>query len=55
VLTRVFEEDLSNGSLESRSPAMTMHLEAKTVYLVTLLAQVGADEYTDERVAYQTS
>lgn len=32
-----------------------MHLEAKTAYLVTLLAQAGADEYTDERVAYQSS
>jgi adenosylhomocysteinase len=43
VLTKVFEEDLSDGSLEGRSVAMTIHLEAKTAYLTTLLAEAGAE------------
>lgn len=43
VLTKVFEEDLSNGSLESRSVAMTIHLEADTAYLASLLSQARAE------------
>jgi len=43
VLTKVFEEDLSDGSLSGRRVAMTIHLEAKTAYLATLLAEAGAE------------
>src|ERR687886_2366042 len=43
VLNAIFEERLSDGSLEGRTVAMTIHLEAKTAYLAILLSEAGAD------------
>jgi adenosylhomocysteinase len=43
VLNAIFEERLSDGSLEGRKIAMTIHLEAKTAYLAILLSEAGAD------------
>ena len=43
VLNSIFEERLSDGSLDSRRVAMAIHLEAKTAYLAILLSEAGAD------------
>lgn len=43
VLNAIFEERLSDGSLNGRKVAMTIHLEAKTAYLAILLSEAGAD------------
>ena len=43
VLNAIFEERLSDGSLEGRKIAMAIHLEAKTAYLAILLSEAGAD------------
>jgi len=43
VLNAIFEERLSDGSLEDCKVAMTIHLEAKTAYLAILLSEAGAD------------
>ncbi len=43
VLNAIFEERLSDGSLDGRRVAMTIHLEAKTAYLAILLSEAGAD------------
>ncbi len=43
VLNAIFEERLSDGSLEGRRVAMAIHLEAKTAYLAILLSEAGAD------------
>jgi adenosylhomocysteinase len=43
VLNAIFEERLSDGSLDGRKIAMTIHLEAKTAYLAILLSEAGAD------------
>jgi adenosylhomocysteinase len=42
VLNAIFEERLSDGSLDGRKIAMTIHLEAKTAYLAILLSEAGA-------------
>ena len=43
VLNAIFEERLSDGSLNGRKIAMTIHLEAKTAYLAILLSEAGAE------------
>ena len=43
VLNAIFRERLSDGSLDGRRVAMTIHLEAKTAYLAILLSEAGAD------------
>ncbi|HEY6962979.1 MAG TPA: adenosylhomocysteinase [Gaiellaceae bacterium] len=43
VLTRLAEKHLSDGALRGRKVAVVVHLEAKTAYLATLLAQAGAE------------
>jgi adenosylhomocysteinase len=43
VLNAIFEERLSDGSLQGCRVAMTIHLEAKTAYLAILLSEAGAD------------
>jgi len=43
VLNAIFEERLSDGSLDGRKVAMTIHLEAKTAYLAILLSEAGAN------------
>src|SRR3712207_2690048 len=43
VLNAIFEERLSDGSLDGRRVAMAIHLEAKTAYLAILLSEAGAD------------
>ena len=43
VLNAIFRERLSDGSLNGRRLAMTIHLEAKTAYLAILLSEAGAD------------
>jgi adenosylhomocysteinase len=43
VLNAIFEERLSDGSLDGRKVAMSIHLEAKTAYLAILLSEAGAD------------
>ena len=43
VLNSIFEERLSDGSLNGRKIAMTIHLEAKTAYLARLLSEAGAE------------
>jgi adenosylhomocysteinase len=43
VLTRLAAERLADGALQGRKVAVVVHLEAKTAYLATLLAEAGAD------------
>jgi adenosylhomocysteinase len=43
VLNRIARERLSDGSLEGRKIAVTVHLEAKTAYLAVLLKEAGAE------------
>jgi adenosylhomocysteinase len=43
VLNAIFDERLSDGSLDGRRVAMAIHLEAKTAYLAILLSEAGAD------------
>jgi adenosylhomocysteinase len=43
VLNSIFEERLSDASLDGRRVAMAIHLEAKTAYLAILLSEAGAD------------
>jgi len=43
VLNAIFEERLSDGSLDGRKVVMTIHLEAKTAYLAILLSEAGAN------------
>src|ERR687894_2290076 len=43
VLNRIAQEQLADGSLRDKKIAMTIHLEAKTAYLATLLSDAGAD------------
>ena len=43
VLNAIAREQLADGSLRGKKIAMTIHLEAKTAYLATLLADAGAD------------
>ncbi|HET6886149.1 MAG TPA: adenosylhomocysteinase [Rubrobacteraceae bacterium] len=43
VLSAIFRDRLSDGSLNGRRVAMTIHLEAKTAYLAILLSEAGAD------------
>lgn len=43
VLNAIAKEQLADGSLRGRKIAMTIHLEAKTAYLATLLSDAGAD------------
>ncbi len=43
VLKAIFEERLSDGSLDGRRVAMAIHLEAKTAYLAILLSEAGAN------------
>ncbi len=43
VLNAIFEDRLSDGSLNGRKIAMTIHLEAKTAYLAILLSEAGAE------------
>ncbi|MDQ3387290.1 MAG: adenosylhomocysteinase, partial [Actinomycetota bacterium] len=43
VLNAIAKEQLADGSLRGKKIAMTIHLEAKTAYLATLLAEAGAD------------
>ncbi|MBA3476521.1 MAG: adenosylhomocysteinase, partial [Actinobacteria bacterium] len=42
VLNRLARERLSDGALRGRRVAVVVHLEAKTAYLATLLADAGA-------------
>ena len=42
VLNRLARERLADGALRSRRVAVVVHLEAKTAYLATLLADAGA-------------
>ena len=42
VLNRLARERLADGALEGRRVAVVVHLEAKTAYLATLLADAGA-------------
>src|SRR5918999_6491422 len=42
VLNRLAREQLSDGVLRGRRVAVVVHLEAKTAYLATLLAEAGA-------------
>ena len=43
VLNAIAREQLADGSLRGKKIAMTIHLEAKTAYLATLLRDAGAD------------
>jgi adenosylhomocysteinase len=43
VLNAIAGEQLADGSLRGKKIAMTIHLEAKTAYLATLLSAAGAD------------
>ncbi len=43
VLNRLARERLADGALRGRRVAVVVHLEAKTAYLATLLAEVGAE------------
>ncbi len=43
VLNKIAKEQLADGSLRGKKIAMTIHLEAKTAYLATLLAGAGAE------------
>ena len=43
VLNRLARERLADGALGGRRVAVVVHLEAKTAYLATLLAEAGAD------------
>jgi adenosylhomocysteinase len=43
VLNAIAREQLADGSLRGKKIAMTIHLEAKTAYLATLLSEAGAD------------
>jgi len=43
VLNAIAKEQLADGSLRGKKIAMTIHLEAKTAYLATLLSDAGAD------------
>jgi adenosylhomocysteinase len=43
VLTKLARERLSDGALRGRKVAVVVHLEAKTAYLATLLADAGAE------------
>jgi adenosylhomocysteinase len=43
VLNAIARDQLADGSLRGKKIAMTIHLEAKTAYLATLLAEAGAD------------
>ncbi|MGI9049546.1 MAG: adenosylhomocysteinase [Rubrobacteraceae bacterium] len=43
VLNTIFKDRLSDGALQGRKVAMTIHLEAKTAYLALLMAEAGAD------------
>jgi adenosylhomocysteinase len=43
VLNRLARERLADGSLRGRRIAVVVHLEAKTAYLATLLAEAGAE------------
>ena len=42
VLNRLARERLADGGLRGRRVAVVVHLEAKTAYLATLLADAGA-------------
>ena len=42
VLTKLAAERLNDGTLRGRKVAVVVHLEAKTAYLATLLAEAGA-------------
>ena len=43
VLNTIAKDRLSDGSLQGRKVAVTVHLEAKTAYLAVLLHEAGAD------------
>jgi adenosylhomocysteinase len=43
VLNAIAKQQLADGSLRGKKIAMTIHLEAKTAYLATLLSEAGAD------------
>ena len=43
VLTQLAAKHLGDGALRGRKVAVVVHLEAKTAYLATLLAEAGAD------------
>ncbi len=43
VLNRLARERLSDGALRGKRVAVVVHLEAKTAYLATLLAEAGAE------------
>jgi len=43
VLNRLARQRFSDGALKGRRIAVVVHLEAKTAYLVTLLAEAGAE------------
>ncbi|MGH3025161.1 MAG: adenosylhomocysteinase [Gaiellaceae bacterium] len=43
VLTRLAARHFSDGALRGRKVAVVVHLEAKTAYLATLLAEAGAE------------
>ena len=43
VLNRLARERLADGALKGKRVAVVVHLEAKTAYLATLLAEAGAD------------
>jgi len=43
VLTRLARDRLGDGTLTGRKVAVVVHLEAKTAYLATLLAEAGAE------------
>ncbi len=43
VLDRYVREKLTDGTLEGRRVAVVVHLEAKTAFLATILADAGAD------------
>ena len=43
VLNRLARERLADGALSGRRVAVVVHLEAKTAYLATLLAEAGGD------------
>jgi len=43
VLTRLAAKHLNDGALRGRKVAVVVHLEAKTAYLATLLAEAGAE------------
>ena len=43
VLNAIARDQLADGSLRGKKVVMTIHLEAKTAYLATLLSEAGAD------------